>query len=81
MERTHREKKKTNRLKNQIGQLVDRKNSHRGGTVVKVTNLKVAGSIPVGVIEFRSHYGFEVDSLSNRNEYQDHFLGLKAAGT
>jgi len=30
---------------------------------------------------FRSHYGPGVDSASNRNEYQEHFLGVKAAGT
>ena len=29
---------------------------------------------------FRSHYDPAVDSASNRNEYQEHFLGLKAAG-
>ena len=29
---------------------------------------------------FRSHYGPGVDSTSNRNEYQEHFLGVKAAG-
>jgi len=41
-----------------------------------VTNWKVAGSIPAGVIgffiaikSFRSHYGPGVDSASNRNEY------------
>jgi hypothetical protein len=28
----------------------------------------------------RSHYGTGVDSASNRNEYQDCFLGVKAAG-
>ena len=46
------------------------------------TNRKVAGSIPAGVSGFfidikyfRSHYGPEVDSASNRNEYQEHFLG------
>ena len=51
------------------------------------TNWKVAGSIPVGVIaffidikSFRSHYGPGVDSASNRNEYQEYFLGVKAAG-
>jgi len=51
------------------------------------TNRKVAGSIRAGVIEFlidiksyRSHYGPGVDSASNRNEYQEHFLGVKAAG-
>ena len=46
------------------------------------TNRKVAGSIPAGVSEFfidkksfRSHYGPGVDSASNRNEYQEYFLG------
>ena len=45
------------------------------------TNRKVAGSIPAGVIgffidikSFRSHYGPGVDSATNRNEYQEHFL-------
>jgi len=28
---------------------------------------------------FRSHYGPGVDSASNRNEYQEYFLGVKAA--
>jgi len=31
-------------------------------------------------IVFRSHYGPGVDSASNRNEYQEHFLRVKAAG-
>jgi len=51
------------------------------------TNRKVAGSIPASVSgffidikSFRSHYGPEVDSASNRNEYQEYFLGVKAAG-
>jgi len=50
-----------------------------------VTNRKFAGSIPDGVSEFfivikyfRSHYGSGVDSASNRNEYQEYFLGVKA---
>jgi hypothetical protein len=29
---------------------------------------------------FRPHYGSGVDSASNRNEYQEYFLGVKAAG-
>ena len=29
---------------------------------------------------FRSHYGPGVDSASNRNEYQEYFLGVKAPG-
>ena len=47
------------------------------------TNREVAGSIPAGVIDikfFRLYYGTGVDSASNRNEYQEHFLGVKAAG-
>jgi len=51
------------------------------------TNQKVAGSIPAGVIvifidikSFRSHYGPGVDSASNRNEYQEYFLGVNAVG-
>jgi hypothetical protein len=44
------------------------------------TNWKVAGSIPAEVIKFfQSHYGPEVDSSSNRTEYQEHFLGVKLA--
>ena len=50
-------------------------------------NWKVAGSIPTGVSGFfsdiktvRSHYGPGVDSASNRNEYEEYFLGVKAAG-
>jgi hypothetical protein len=51
------------------------------------TNRKVAGSIPDGVIGiFHWHnpsdptMALGVDSTSNRNEYQEHFLGVKAAG-
>jgi len=51
------------------------------------TNRNDAGSIPAGIgrfffdiYSFRSHYGPVVDSASNRNEYQEHFLGAKAAG-
>jgi len=29
---------------------------------------------------FRPHYGPGVDSASNRNEYQEYFLGVKVAG-
>jgi len=61
----------------------------RGSTVVKVMcyKPKVAGSIPTSVSgffidtkSFRSHYGPRVDSASNRNEYQEYFLAVKAAG-
>ena len=34
----------------------------------------------IDVKSFRSHYGPGVDSASNRNEYQEQFLGVKAAG-
>ena len=51
------------------------------------TNRKVVGSIPAGVSgffidikSFPSHFGPGVDSASNRNEYQEYFLGVKAAG-
>jgi hypothetical protein len=49
------------------------------------TNRKVAGSIPDGAIGiFHWHnpsdrtMALGVDSVSNRNEYQEHFLGVKA---
>jgi len=51
-----------------------------------VTNRKVAGSIPavsaffIEIKSFRSHYVPGVDSASNRNEYQEYFLGVKTAG-
>ena len=55
--------------------------------VVVVVNRKFAGSIPAGVSgffidikSFRSHYGHGVDSVSNRNEYQEYSLGVKVAG-
>ena len=52
------------------------------------TNRKVSGLIPAGVsgffIDIKSslpHYGPGVVSGSNRNEYQDYFLGgIKTAG-
>ena len=50
------------------------------------TNQKVAGSIPatfsrffIDTKSFRSLYGTGVDSASNSNEYQEYFLGVKAA--
>ena len=35
----------------------------------------------IDIKSFRSHYGPGVDSASNRNEYQEYFRGVKAAGT
>ena len=34
----------------------------------------------IDIKSFRSHCGPGVDSTSNRNEYQENFLGVKAAG-
>jgi len=51
------------------------------------TNRKVAGSIPAGVsgffidiTSFQSLYGPGVYSASNRNEYQEYFLGVRVVG-
>ena len=33
----------------------------------------------IEIKSFLSHYGPEVDSASNRNEYQEYFLGIKTA--
>ena len=61
----------------------------RGSTAVKVLCYKSEGrwfdsrwyhwnsSL---TLSFRSHYGPGVDSASNRNEYQEYFLGVKLAG-
>jgi len=35
----------------------------------------------IDIKSYRSHYCPGIDSASNRNEYQEHFLGVKAAGT
>jgi hypothetical protein len=49
--------------------------------------LEVAGLIPDGITGIflltifpAALYGPGVDSASNRNEYQEYFLGVKAAG-
>ena len=34
----------------------------------------------IDIKSFRSHFGPGVDSASNRNKYQEHFQGVKAAG-
>ena len=56
----------------------------RGTAVVQwlrywATNRKVAVSIPDGVIILPIALWPGVDSASNRNEYQEYFLGVKAA--
>ena len=40
----------------------------------------VSLEIFIDIKSFRSHYGPGIDSASKRNEYQEHFLGIKAAG-
>ena len=77
----------------QSGNNINNINSIKLGTAVAqwlrccATNQKVAGSIPacvsgffIDIKSFRSHYGPGVDEASNRNEYQEYFLGVKAAG-
>jgi len=59
----------------------------RGSTVVKVLCYKsedrwlesqlVSLEFFIDIKSFRSHYGPGVNSASNRNEYQEHFLGVK----
>jgi len=59
----------------------------RGSTVVKVLCYKSVGRWfdpswcqCIFHWSFRSHHGPGVDSTSNRNEYQEYFLGVKAVG-
>jgi hypothetical protein len=40
----------------------------------------VSLEIFIDIKPFRSRYGPGVDSASNRNEYQEYFLGVNAAG-
>jgi len=49
-------------------------------TVVKVLCYKSVSGFFIDIKSFRSHYGPGVDSISNRNEYQEYLLGVKAAG-
>ena len=60
-------------------------NGDRGSTVVKVGRSLVRSQLVsleffVYINSFPSHYDPGVDSASNRNEYQEYFLGVKAAG-
>ena len=61
----------------------------RVSTVVKVLCYKSEGhwfdprcvsGFFIDIKSFRSHYGPAVDSASNRNEYQEYYLGVKATG-
>jgi hypothetical protein len=62
-------------------------NSYRRRLRCCATNRKVAVSISarvsgffIDINSFWSHYGPGVDSAFNRKEYQEYFLGVKAAG-
>ena len=61
---------------------------NRGSTVVKVPHYKSEGRLFDSrwyhwnfslTQSFRPHYGIGVDSASNRNVYQEYFLGVKTA--
>jgi len=57
----------------------------RGGTVLQIDRSLVRSQLVsveffIVINFFRSHCGPGVDSASNRNEYQEYFLGVKAAG-
>jgi len=49
----------------------------RGSTVVKVLVRFQMMSFEFLIESFRSRYGPGIDSASNRNEYQEYFLGGK----
>ena len=42
--------------------------------------LRCCATFFIDIKSFRSHYGPGVDSAFNRNEYQEHFLVVKAVG-
>ena len=46
----------------------------------RVRFLMVSLEFFIDIKSFRSQYGPGVDSASNRNEYQEYFLGAKADG-
>jgi len=51
------------------------------GSEIRIyANYKLIGGFFIDIKFFRWHYGPGVDSASNRNEYQEYFLGVKAAG-
>jgi len=49
----------------------------------KTRTKKIPGGVSgffIDIKSFISHYGPGVDSASNRNEYQEYFLGVNAVG-
>ena len=62
-------------------------NNRHNVTYVRIKKFPVSKKFQLMSLEFfsdtqsfRSHYGPGVDSASNKNEYQEHFLGVMAAG-
>ena len=60
-------------------------NGDRGSTVLQIGRSLVRSQLVslqffIDIKSFRSHYSPGVDSPSNRNEYQEHFLEVKVAG-
>ena len=51
-----------------------------GRSLVRSQLVSLEFFIDIDIKSIRSHYGPGVDSASNRNEYQEYFLGVKADG-
>ena len=47
--------------------------------LVPEQKVRIIWNISIDIKSFRSHYGPGVDSASERNEYREYFLGVKAA--
>jgi len=78
-----------------VGECVGCKNMHGMNNNTNTTNKSVGAVLQIGrsmvrsqlvsldffidIKSFRSHYGPGVDSTSNGNECQEHFLGVKGA--
>ena len=82
---TQKVKNPTIRTQFECGMFIKRGTRWRSLLRHCATPRKIAVSIPDGVIgSFHNNSGIHndpgVDSVSNRNEYQDYFLGIKAAG-
>ena len=53
---------------------------HSGkGDVLQIRRSPVLSQFLIDIKSFQSHYGPGVDSASNRNEYQERYLEVKAA--
>ena len=73
-------------MKNTVSLRIDSKDVTHKDTIANISNryfLSIAESLNSENnkhSDIKSHCGPGVDSASNRNEYQDYFLGVKAAG-